>query len=245
MDFNKEFRNYATKHKGLNGTTVDAVIDYQSSITPMILEERELRVTQMSVFDRLMMDRILWVAGPVDQRMSSVVQAQLMFLDSVDKKRDITMHLDTPGGSVLAGLGIRDVMNYVSCDVSTINVGMCASMGSILVSSGTKGKRSSLIFSKIMTHMVSHGSSGNVQETRINQIEAEKYNYILFKILAENCGKTFEEVFEISRNDKWFFSDDALKFGLIDEIIGIERDKSITNYMEGFENYYTKEVLKK
>jgi ATP-dependent Clp protease protease subunit len=244
MNIKQEFRNYATKHQGINGTTVDAVIDYQSSMTPMILEERELRVTQMSVFDRLMMDRILWVAGPVDQRMSSVVQAQLMFLDSIDKKRDIIMHLDTPGGSVLAGLGIRDVMNYVSCDVATINVGMCASMGSILVSSGQKGKRSSLIFSKIMTHMVSHGSSGNVQETRINQIEAEKYNYILFKILAENCGKTFEEVFEISRNDKWFFSDDALKFGLIDEIIGLEKDKSITNYMEGFENYYTKEVLK-
>jgi ATP-dependent Clp protease protease subunit len=241
----KEFRRYATKHKGINGTTVDAVIDYQSSLTPMVLEERELRATQMSVFDRLMMDRILWVSGPVDGRMASVVQAQLIFLDSVDKKRDITMHLDTPGGSVLAGLGIRDVMNYVSCDIATINVGMCASMGSILVSSGCKGKRSSLIFSKIMTHMVSHGSQGNIQDTRINQIEAEKYNYMLFKILAENCGKTFDEVFEISRNDKWFFSDDALKFGLIDEIIGVDRDKSISNYMEGFEDYYTKEVLKK
>jgi len=241
----KEFRSYATKHKGINGTTVDAVIDYQSSLTPMILEERELRVTQMSVFDRLMMDRILWVSGGVDGRMASVVQAQLMFLDSVDKKKDITMHLDTPGGSVLAGLAIRDVMNYVNCDIATINVGMCASMGSILVSSGKKGKRSSLIFSKIMTHMVSHGSQGNVQDTRINQIEAEKYNYILFKILAENCGKTFDEIFDISRNDKWFFSDDALKFGLIDEIIGVDRDKSITNYMDGFEDYYTKEVLKK
>jgi len=241
----KEFRSYATKHKNITGTTVDAVIDYQSSLTPMILEERELRVTQMSVFDRLMMDRILWVSGGVDGRMASVVQAQLMFLDSVDKKKDITMHLDTPGGSVLAGLAIRDVMNYVNCDIATINVGMCASMGSILVSSGKKGKRSSLIFSKIMTHMVSHGSQGNVQETRINQIEAEKYNYILFKILAENCGKTFDEIFEISRNDKWFFSDDALKFGLIDEIIGVDRDKSITNYMDGFEDYYTKEVLKK
>jgi ATP-dependent Clp protease protease subunit len=241
----KEFRRYATKHKGINGTTVDAVIDYQSSLTPMILEERELRVTQMSVFDRLMMDRILWVSGGVDGRMASVVQAQLMFLDSVDKKKDITMHLDTPGGSVLAGLAIRDVMNYVNCDIATINVGMCASMGSILVSSGKKGKRSSLIFSKIMTHMVSHGSQGNVQDTRINQIEAEKYNYILFKILAENCGKTFDEIFDISRNDKWFFSDDALKFGLIDEIIGVDKDKSITNYMYGFEDYYTKEVLKK
>ncbi len=245
-----EFRKYATKHMGINGTTVDDVTNYQSlgfenSLTPMILEERELRVTQMSVFDRLMMDRILWVSGGVDQRMSSVVQAQLMFLDSVDNKRDITMHLDTPGGSVLAGLGIRDLMNYISSDVATVNVGMCASMGSILVSSGAKGKRSSLIFSKIMTHMVSHGTQGNIQDTRINQIEAEKYNFMLFKILAENCGRTFDEIYEISRNDKWFFSDEALEFGLIDEVIGLNKDKSITNYMDGFEGYYTKEVLKK
>jgi ATP-dependent Clp protease protease subunit len=250
MNLGKDFRKFAIKHIGINGTTVDDVVNHQSSgfensLTPMVLEERELRVTQMSVFDRLLMDRILWVSGGVDQRMSSVVQAQLMFLDSVDKKRDITMHLDTPGGSVLAGLGIRDLMNYVSCDVATVNVGMCASMGSILISSGTKGKRASLIFSKIMTHMVSHGSSGNVQATRINQIEAEKYNYMLFKILAENCGKTFDEIFEISRNDRWFFSDEALKFGLIDEVIGLENDKSITNYMNGFEDYYTKEILGK
>lgn len=250
MNLGKEFNSFATKHSGLNSITVDEVSKHQSkfytnSLTPMILEERELRVTQMSVFDRLMMDRILWISGPVEQRMASVVQAQLMFLDSIDKKRDITIHLDTPGGSVLSGLAIRDVMNYVSCDIVTINVGMCASMGSILVSSGTKGKRCSLIFSKIMTHMVSHGSSGNVQETRINQLEAEKYNFMLFKILAENCGRTFDEIYEISRTDKWFLSDEALKFGLIDEIVGINKDKSISNYMDGFEDYYTKEVLKK
>lgn len=243
----KDFRDYATKHLGLNGLTTDDVMSHQvdASLTPMILEERELRVTQMSVFDRLMMDRILWISGGVDSRMASVVQAQLMFLDSVDKKKDITMHLDTPGGSVLSGLGIRDVMNHVSCDIATINTGMCASMGSILISSGTKGKRSSLIFSKVMTHMVSHGTQGNIQATRINQIEAEKYNYILFKILAENCGRTFDEIYEISRQDRWFFSDEALSFGLIDEVIGLEKDKSITTYMDGFENYYNKEVLSK
>jgi ATP-dependent Clp protease, protease subunit len=243
----KDFRSYATKHKGITGTTVDAVIDYQieSSMTPMIIEERTMNVISMSVFDRLMKERIIWISGGVESRMASVIQAQLMFLESVDKKQDITLHLDTPGGSVLSGLAIRDVMNYVKPDIATINVGMCASMGSILVSSGKKGKRSSLIFSKIMTHMVSHGSQGNIQATRINQIEAEKYNYILFKILAENCGKTFDEIFEISRNDKWFFSDDALKFGLIDEIIGIDRDKSITNYMDGFEDYYQREILNK
>ena len=247
MDYEKEFKKYALGHLGLNGLTTDGVINHQikSSMTPMIIEERQMNVISMSVFDRLMKERIIWISSSVESRMASVIQAQLMFLDSVDKKQDITLHIDTPGGSVLSGLGIRDVMNYVSPDVATINTGMCASMGSILVSSGAKGKRSSLIFSKVMTHMVSHGSQGNIQSTRINQIEAEKYNYILFKILAENCGKTFDEIYEISRQDRWFFSDEALKFGLIDEIIGLDRDKSISTYMDGFDDYYTKEVLSK
>ena len=136
-------------------------------------------------------------------------------------------------------------MNYVKSDVGTTNVGMCASMGSILLSSGTKGKRSSLIFSKVMTHMVSHGSQGNIQETRINQKEAEKYNYMLFKILAENSGKSFDEVYELSRNDKWFNSDEAKKFGLVDNVIGTETNPTITEMMKGFDNYYKKEVLKR
>jgi ATP-dependent Clp protease protease subunit len=245
MDYKKEFRDYATKHIGLNGLTTDDVMNHQieSSMTPMIIEERQMNVISMSVFDRLMKERIIWISGGVESRMASVIQAQLMFLESVDKKQDITIHLDTPGGSVLSGLAIRDVMNYVKPDIATINVGMCASMGSILISSGTKGKRSSLIFSKVMTHMVSHGSQGNIQATRINQIEAERYNYILFKILAENCGKTFDEIYEISRQDRWFMSDEALSFGLIDEIIG-DTDKSISTYLDGFDEYYQKEVMK-
>jgi len=149
--------------------------------------------------------------------MSDIVQAQLLFLDSVEKK-DITLYINSPGGSVLCGLGIVDLMNYISSDVATVNIGMCASMGSVLLSSGTKGKRSSLIYSKVMTHQVSHGTQGNLQDTRINQMEAEKYNYILFKMLAQNCGKTFDEMIESSRRDKWFNSDEALKFGLIDEL---------------------------
>ena len=155
------------------------------------------------------------------------------------------MYLDTPGGSVLSGLGIRDTMNYIKADVTTLNVGMCASMGSVLVSSGAKGKRSSLIFSKVMTHMVSHGTSGNVQDTRINQLEAEKYNYMLFKILAENCGKSFDEMYESSRHDKWFNSDDAKAFGLIDNIVGLETNKSMTEMMVGFDEFYSKEILKR
>lgn len=243
MDYGKEFKKYAKDHLLLNSLTTDNVIDHQiKSMTPMIIEERQMNLISMSVFDRLMKDRIVWVSTGIDSRIASVIQAQLMFLDSVEKK-DIIMHLDTPGGSVLAGLGIRDVMNYVSSDIATINTGMCASMGSVLVSSGTKGKRSSLIFSKVMTHQVSNGQNGNIQDNRISQMEAEKYNYILFKILAENCGKTFNEVIDISRRDKWFSSEEALEFGLIDDIIGIDKHKSVSNYMEGFDDYYKKEVL--
>jgi len=174
--------------------------------------------------------------------MLDIIQAQLLYLDSVENK-DIILHINSPGGSVLCGLGIVDLMNYIKSDVATINIGMCASMGSVLLSSGTKGKRSSLIYSKVMTHQVSHGTQGNVQDTRINQMEAEKYNYILFKIIAENCGKTFKEVLEFSRRDRWYNSDEALGFGLIDEIIGTDKNKSVTQMLEGFDEYYKNEVL--
>lgn len=238
----ENFKNYAVKHLGMSSTTIEDIAKYQvkaSVGTPMILEEREMRATQMSVFDRLMMERIIWISGPIESSMAAIIQAQLMFLDSLEKK-DITLHLDTPGGSVLSGLGIRDVMNYVNSDVATINLGMCASMGSVLLSSGTKGKRSSLMFSKVMTHMVSHGSQGNIQDTRINQLEAEKYNYILFKILAENTDKNFDDVYELSRHDKWFNSEQSKEFGLIDEIIG---EGSMSKYLEGFDKFYQKEIL--
>jgi ATP-dependent Clp protease protease subunit len=243
IDFGKDFKKFAVS-EGISGTTIDDVMKYQikSSITPMILEERELRMTLMSVFDRLMRDRILFLAGPVDDRMSSIVCAQLIYLDNNEKK-DINLYIDSPGGSVKSGLTIYDTIKYIKSDISTLNIGMCASMASVLISSGTKGKRSSLINSKIMTHMVSHGSSGNIQSTRINQMEAEKYNYILFKILAENCEKSFEEMLESSRNDKWFNSQEALSFNLIDEIVGTST--SIDKRLEGFEDYYMKEILKK
>jgi ATP-dependent Clp protease protease subunit len=191
-----------------------------------------------------MRDRILWVAGVVNTQMSTVVQAQLMYLDSVEKK-DIKMHIDSPGGSVLAGLGMVDVMRYINSDVETINTGMAASMGSILLSSGTKGKRSSLNFSKVMIHQVSSGSSGHVEDNRISQMESEKYNYILFKMLAENSGKDFDYVLESARRDNWLNSQEALDFGFIDEIIITDKSTPITTYLDGFEDYYTKEILKK
>jgi ATP-dependent Clp protease protease subunit len=240
MNYGKEFRKFAMS-EGISSLNLDT---FENSLTPYILEERELRATQIDIFSRLMRERILWVSGPVDQRMADIVQAQLLFLDSVEKK-DITLYINSPGGSVLCGLGIVDLMNYIKSDVATTNIGMCASMGSVLLSSGTKGKRSSLVYSKVMTHQVSHGTHGNIQDTRINQMEGEKYNYVLFKMLAENCGKTFEEMLEFSRRDRWYTSDEAKEFGLIDEVIKTDGTKSITEMLEGFEDYYNKEVMSK
>lgn len=240
MNLGKEFRSFA-KSEGISSNTLN---QFENGLTPYILEERELRATQIDIFSRLMRDRILWVSGTVNQQMSDIIQAQLLFLDSVEKK-DITMYINSPGGSVLCGLGIVDLMNYISCDVATVNIGMAASMGSVILSSGAKGKRSSLIYSKVMTHQVSHGTQGVIEDTRINQLEAEKYNYILFKLLAKNCGKTFEEMLDSSRRDKWFNSKEALDFGLIDEIIGIDKTDSIDKQLEGFDSYYEREILNK
>lgn len=233
MNYGNEFKKFATKHLGMNTQLVEA------SMTPMILEERELRVTQMSVFDRMMMDRILWLYGGVDDRMASIVQAQLLFLDSVETK-DITLQISSPGGSVPAGLAIVDVMNYISSDVSTINLGMCASMGSVLLASGKKGKRNALINSKTMIHHISSGTEGVIDDQRISIMEAEKYNYILFKMMAKSCGKTFEQIHEDSKRDRWFNSDQSLEYGFVDNIIGLDKNDSISTLMEGFDDYFKK-----
>ena len=245
IDFGKDFKKYALS-EGISSMNLHYFEKglVENSMTPYILEEREMRVTQMDIFSRLMRDRILWVAGVVNTQMSTVVQAQLMYLDSVETK-DITMHVDSPGGSVLAGLGMVDVMRYINSDVATINTGMAASMGSILLSSGNKGKRSSLNFSKVMIHQVSSGASGHVEDNRISQMESEKYNYILFKMLAENSGRDFDYVLESARRDNWLNSQEALDFGFIDEIIITDKSTPITTYLDGFEDYYTKEILKK
>jgi len=239
----QEFQRYAKSEHNVSSMDLHYHKNQISnSLTPYILEERELRAVQMDIFSRLMMERVLWVAGPVNDAMSTVVQAQLMFLDSIGKE-DITMHIDSPGGSVKSGLSMVDVMRYIKSDVATINTGMAASMGSILLSSGTKGKRSSLNFSKVMIHQVSSGAQGHVQDNRISQMESEKYNYILFKMLAENSGRSFDEVLESARRDKWLNSQEALDFGFIDEIILSDKTSSITTLMDGFDEYYQKEIL--
>jgi ATP-dependent Clp protease protease subunit len=232
MDFYSEFKDYATKHMGISGmqfhyweqmqNSLYNNINVQSSLTPYILEERELRATQMDIFSRLMMDRILWVAGPVNDRMSTVVQAQLMFLDNIET-RDITMHVDSPGGSVKSGLSIVDVMNYISSDISTINTGMAASMGSILLGNGTKGKRYSLKNSRVMLHQVSSGAQGHIKDMEISIAEAKKYNELLFTMLGDFCGKTKEQVIDDCNRDNWLNSEEALAYGIIDGVITKKR----------------------
>jgi len=219
MNLGKEFSNYYVNHLGKNSLDLHYIGEHiENSMTPYILEEREMRVTQMDIFSRLMRDRLLWVAGGVDDRMSTVVQAQLMFLDSTEKT-DITMHIDSPGGSVKSGLSMVDVMYYISCDIRTVNTGMAASMGSVLLGAGTKGKRSSLRFSKTMLHQTSGGAGGNIQDARINFVEWEKTNKILFELLGEFCGKSAEQVMEDSSRDFWLDANAALEYGIIDEIV--------------------------
>ena len=223
-----DFKDYATKHMGISSMqlhywdklqeTLYDNVNVFGSMSPMILEERELRVTQMSVFDRLMMDRIIWLAGPVNDRMSTVAQAQLMFLDNLEVK-DITLHVDSPGGSVKSGLSIVDVMNYISSDIATINTGMAASMGSILLGAGTKGKRYSLAHSRVMLHQVSTGAQGNIQDIRRSIAEGEKYNDILFGLLGQYTDKDPKQVMEDASRDLWLNSDEAKDYGIIDDVI--------------------------
>jgi ATP-dependent Clp protease protease subunit len=192
---------------------------FENSMTPYILEERELRVTQMDIFSRMMMERIIWVAGPITEMTGYVLQAQLMFLDNLDSESDITLHIDSPGGSVKAGLGIVDVMDYIKCDVRTVNTGMAASMGSVLLAAGTKGKRNSLRYSKTMLHQSSGGAIGNIQDARITMDEWEKTNKILFEILGRCCDKSAKKVEKDAQRDLWLDATAALDYGIIDEII--------------------------
>lgn len=213
-----DFSLYA-KDKGVSGMGLHHYgKQIENSLTPYILEERQMNITVMDVFSRLMMERIIWVAGPVNDTMSTVVQAQLMFLDSIDGT-DITMHIDSPGGSVKSGLSMVDVMEYINSDIRTVNTGMAASMGSILLGAGTKGKRCSLRFSRTMLHQSSGGFEGNIQDAKINMVEWEKLNKSLFDLLGEYCNKPSEQVMKDAERDLWLSASDALEYGIIDEII--------------------------
>lgn len=240
MNYTNEFKEYAIKHIGVteyefanwerlqnsiyNPMVTSAIQGTNASLTPYILEEREMRVTQMDIFSRLMMDRIIWLAGPVNDRMSTVVQAQLMFMDNLEV-RDITLHVDSPGGSVKSGLSIVDVMNYISSDIVTINTGMAASMGSILLGAGTKGKRYMLPNSRVMLHQVSTGASGNIQDIRRSIAEGEKYNDKLFGLLGQYTDKDPKQVMEDASRDLWLDAEEALAYGIVDGIITTKTKK--------------------
>jgi ATP-dependent Clp protease protease subunit len=221
-----EFEKFAIKDQGIGSSTLHAYQKFmaalpgvENSMTPYILEERELRATQMDIFSRMMMDRTLWIAGGVNDAMSTVVQAQLLFLDQQNNKKQIVMHIDSPGGSVKSGLSIVDVMEYIQAPIQTINTGMAASMGSVLLGAGTKGMRASLRFSVTMLHQSSGGAVGNIQDAEIIMIEWRKTNQILFDLLGGYCGKTAEQVIKDAQRDLWLSADEALAYGIIDEVL--------------------------
>jgi ATP-dependent Clp protease protease subunit len=216
----KELNSFGlyAKDKGISSLDMHYHKQFQDSLTPYVLEERQMNVTQIDVFSRLMMERIIWVAGEVNDHMSVITQAQLMFLDSVDNL-DITMHIDSPGGSVKSGLSMVDVMDYIASDIRTINTGMAASMGSVLLGAGKKGKRGSLRFSRTMLHQSSGGAGGNIQDARITFKEWEKINDTLFELLGGYCEKTAEEVKNDASRDLWLGAQEALDYGIIDEIV--------------------------
>lgn len=213
-----EFNLYAKS----NGVGSLKLFDYnkriEDSMTPYILEERQMNVTQIDIFSRLMGERIIWLAGVVDEQMSVVTQAQLMFLDSIDST-DITLHISSPGGSVSSGLSIISVMDYISSDVRTVNTSMAASMGAVLLGAGTKGKRSSLKYADTMLHSSSGNAGGNIHDARISYQEWEKKNDLLFNLLGEYCNKTPEQVKKDAERDLWLNPQEALDYGIIDEII--------------------------
>ena len=213
----KEFRKYATKHKGISSLHVDSYIE--SSMTPYIIEERQLNVAQMDVFSRLMMDRIIFLGTPVYDQMANVIQAQLLFLESVDPKKDIQIYLNSPGGSVYAGLGIYDTMQYISPDVATICTGMAASMGAVLLCAGAAGKRTALKHSRVMIHQPLGGAQGQASDIEITAREIMKLKKELYEIIAKHSGQEYDKVYEDSDRDYWMIADEAKAYGMIDEVL--------------------------
>lgn len=217
MDFGKEFRKYAISDHKVQGMHVDKYI--QASLTPYIIEERQLNVAQMDVFSRLMMDRIIFLGTGIDDQVANIVQAQLLFLESADSKKDIQIYMNSPGGSVYAGLGIYDTMQVVAPDVATICTGMAASMGAVLLCAGTKGKRTALKHSRIMIHQPMGGAQGQVTDMEITLTEVKKLKTELYEIISNHSGQSFEKVQADSERDYWMTSEEAKAYGMIDEVL--------------------------
>jgi ATP-dependent Clp protease protease subunit len=221
MDFSKEFASYATKHRGINSNTLDSYMrsmraDY---ISPTIIEERQLNVAQMDVFSRLMMDRIIFLGVPINDYVANIIQAQLLFLESSDAKRDITIYINSPGGSVYAGLGIYDTMQWIQPDVSMVCTGMAASMAAVLLCAGSNGKRSALRHSRVMIHQPMGGAEGQASDIEITAREIQKLKKELYEIIAQHSNKDYEQVWKDSDRDYWMTAQEAKDYGMIDEVL--------------------------
>ena len=214
---NNEFKKYATKHMGLNSMHVEHYIE--SSLTPYIIEERQLNMSQMDVFSRLMMDRIIFLGTGINDNVANIVNAQLLFLESADSKKDIQIYLNSPGGSVYAGLGIYDTMQYIKPDVATICTGMAASMGAVLMCAGADGKRSALKHSRVMIHQPLGGAQGQASDIEITAREIQKLKKELYEIIATHSKQTFEKVWADSDRDYWMTADEAKEYGMVDEVL--------------------------
>lgn len=226
MDYGKEFKKYATKHQGINSMYYDKIMSsmYPVNMTPNIIEERQLNAIAMDVFSRLMMDRIIFLGTGINDQVANIVQAQLLFLESADASKDIQIYINSPGGSVYAGLGIYDTMQFIKPDVATICTGMAASMGAVLLCAGADGKRSGLTHSRVMIHQPLGGAQGQASDIEITAREILKLKDELYNIIAKHSGQKFDKVSADSDRDYWMKADEAKKYGMIDEIL--VRDRS-------------------
>ncbi len=223
---NNDFRNYAVKHLGMNGLALDQYVSatnassiVSSYISPTIIEERQLNVAQMDVFSRLMMDRIIFLGTDVNDYTANVIQAQLLYLDSSDPGKDVSIYINSPGGSVYAGLGIYDTMQYISSDVATICTGMAASMAAVLLVAGTTGKRFALKHSRVMIHQPMGGAQGQASDIEITAREIQKLKKELYTIISEHSGMSFDKVEKDSDRDYWMTAEEALNYGMIDKVL--------------------------
>lgn len=215
-----EFRKYAVKHRGINSTTYDQYASAVSGyINPTIIEERQLNVAQMDVFSRLMMDRIIFLGVPIDDNVANIIQAQMLFLESVDSSKDIQVYLNTPGGSVHAGLGIYDTMQYITPDVATISTGMAASMGAVILCAGADKKRSALPHSRVLIHQPLGGAQGQASDIEITAREILKMKKELYQIIAKHSGQKFNKIEKDSDRDYWMTAEEAKAYGMIDEVL--------------------------
>lgn len=212
-----EFNKYATKHHGISSMHLQSYIE--SSLTPYIIEERQLNVAQMDVFSRLMMDRIIFLGTGINDQVANIITAQLLFLESVDAKKDIQIYLNSPGGGVYAGLGIYDTMQYIQPDVATICTGMAASMGAVLLCAGAKGKRSALPHSRVMIHQPLGGAQGQASDIEITAREIAKLKKELYEIISNHSGQEYDKVWDDSDRDYWMIAEEAKNYGMVDEVL--------------------------